>query len=1180
MQCFQAISDPLTGINLIEASAGTGKTYTLSTLFVRLIVEQQRAVSQILVVTFTEAATEELRARIRRHLQEAKQLFEKQDNNIDPLLSQWVETYQQHQPHDTPMAIERLNNAVRGFDEAAVFTIHGFCRRMLQEQAFESGVLFDAELIQNQNSLLVDIVADFWRQHFYQNDLWFIEYALNEKTSPSSLQKLLKDHSHHPFLQIIPQVSLDDAALTATRTAYQTALAQVKNAWPQVVDEMQTILRHHPSLNRNKYNAQAIETLLMAMTLWAGQEDGLFVPDKFEFFAVRFLHSALKKNQPAPEHPFFCLAQNLLDAQAALLGLYQQKLLHLKHALFSEAHVALIKRKQQGNLLHFNDLLVNLYQALHGNNAEILARGIRQKFPAVLIDEFQDTDPLQYAIFRRIYQQQADITMFLIGDPKQAIYSFRGADIFTYLQAAADADRRYTLGFNWRSSPPLCGAVNRLFGYAKQPFLFDNLSFHPVQAAHKPAVDDEKDRALGAAFAAAPLRLWWVDDRHPVAEGKRISKARAQQFIPAWVAEEIIVLLQQHASLSAGDVAILTRSNRQAQQMQAVLRQRAIPSVLFSRESLFDSFEAVEMQRLLAAIVDCDDEGKIKAALTTDMLGMDGGNVQRLTTDDAAWNHWLLRFRHYHGLWKQAGFIAMFRLLLHQAQVGARLLALVDGERRLTNVLHLSEVLQQASMHPRRSMDKLYQWLVQQCQQQADDDVYQLRLESDDNAVKLVTVHKSKGLEYPVVFVPYAWDGKLNSEKNPVVFHPQNASSLTLDLGSAQQEDHRLLAQREELAENLRLLYVAVTRAKYCCYLLWGMFNGAETAALGYLLHQQADDKSHERVKAYLKNIQQDQWQEDLNRFQIDGIQLCSPPENSGQLYVKPSQTQPQLAARSFNRPLNPRWQITSFSHIAHDNHGLPALWQTELADRDWQQWPTPQPHIEPSPASTIAQFPTGTKAGLFFHDALEHIDFQDIPDETWWQQRLQQHGFSDQWHHVMGQWLTHFLNTPLHSNLCLAQISKRQRLNELEFYFSVDTLDLSHKTPWAEYMARQQTSTGFVKGFIDLLFEHQGHYYLIDYKSNHLGDGAENYAPEQLLQVMQAQQYDLQALIYTVAVHRYLTWRLPHYDYQQHFAGVYCLFLRGMHPNNRAGHGVFFQKPAWPALAQSLKSLSIKNLA
>ncbi|HHB93313.1 MAG TPA: exodeoxyribonuclease V subunit beta, partial [Thioploca sp.] len=449
IKILDPLTVPLNGINLIEASAGTGKTYTISTLFIRLLLEKKLTIDKILVVTFTEAATEELRDRIRKRLRDTLLAFqnnESEDKIIIGLLNKYP---------DRKTIIVNLINAIRSFDEASIFTIHSFCKQMLQDNAFASGVLFDVELITDQNYLLCEIVEDFWRQHFYNASQLFLDYALeNGYKNPASLLTNL----NYGHLNIIPQFKLTEL----DTTQFQTAFLAAKQAWNQ--QDIQDLLVNSKSLNKNKYRN---------IPLWCNELNIFFqsstinLPAKFIKFTSSELAASVKKGQTAPKHEFFDLCDILYSCQTDLLQAFDQHLLALKVKLFVITKQKLTQKKQQYNIQSFDDLLFNLHKALTSSNGHNLANTIRNKYQVALIDEFQDTDPIQYDIFHTIYAINS--TLFLIGDPKQAIYSFRGADIYTYLIASEDADNRYTLATNWRSESDLINAINLLFTQRTNP---------------------------------------------------------------------------------------------------------------------------------------------------------------------------------------------------------------------------------------------------------------------------------------------------------------------------------------------------------------------------------------------------------------------------------------------------------------------------------------------------------------------------------------------------------------------------------------------------------------------------------------------------------------------------------------------------------------------------------------
>jgi exodeoxyribonuclease V beta subunit len=844
---FDLLNYPLEGTNLTEASAGTGKTYTITGLFLRLVLEKNLSVDQILVVTFTQAATEDLKDRIRRKLSGAIQAFSG-GKTEEVLLNSLVKKHS-----GSKTSLRHLREALRAFDQAAIFTIHGFCRRMLYENAFESGTLFDTELVTDQEDLKREIVDDFWRKHFYNASPLFVHFVINSKISPQSFLTLLGNKVTQPYMRIIPQVQIPDSSMQEKE--FQACFKLVCQAWQSNRTGVEHIITTSESLSRTKYPKASISGWIQSMDDYVasgGSSPALF--KGFEKFTSREMKRAVKKNHSCPTHSFFDLCEELRQKHEELVRVFEQRLLGLKAELFNYVQNEFASRKEEKNIHSFDDLLLKLYRALQQEGGEELARTMRTKYKAALIDEFQDTDPIQYDIFKKVFGTEKSI-LFLIGDPKQAIYSFRNADIFAYMDAAENVQTRYTLAENWRSEPDLITGINTIFANADSPFVYDKIPFQPAAPATKK--DSESFRLDGQS--ESPLQLWFLDASKVTELDKPITKTLARELIPVAVVGEISRILDLgrrnkallgERPLREGDIAVLVRTNAEARLLQQVLSRLNIPSVLYSTGGLFDSHEALEMERLLAGIVEPNNEKLLvepnnekllKAALATDMMGVRGEVLDGLIKDETLWEEWHLKFRRYHDLWNKSGFIQMFRHLLLQEKIMTRLMSFHDGERRNTNVLHLSEVLHQAAIQKKLGIAGVLKWLSEQRDPNTPRiEEHQLRLESDENAVKLVTIHKSKGLEYPVVFCPFAWDGsRVRKTKDPFAFHDETDNMrLTLDLGSASMDANREFAEKEQLAENVRLLYVALTRAKNRCYLVWGRFNEAETSAQAYLFHQ------------------------------------------------------------------------------------------------------------------------------------------------------------------------------------------------------------------------------------------------------------------------------------------------------------------------------------------------------
>ncbi|MCJ7596393.1 MAG: UvrD-helicase domain-containing protein, partial [Desulfobacterales bacterium] len=763
---FDLMESPLEGTNLIEASAGTGKTYAIAGLFLRLVLEKDLPVGRILVVTFTQAATQELRERIRTKLREAVKAFSSGASE-DPFLNAWV-----RRQGDARGAIARFKEALRAFDEAAIFTIHGFCRRMLHENAFESGSLFDTELVAEQEEVEREVIEDFWRRHFYDASPLFVNYGMKNKVNPDSFATLLARGSKQAYLKITPRFEPVDPS--PYENAYIGRFDAVRRAWASAKRDIGQILNDHEGLHKGKYDRAKIPGWMELMDgfLETGGNDP-FLFKGFEKFTRGHLAESIKKGHTPPVHPFFDLCEKLRDSQRELEAVYTHRVVELQARLFSDVKGELARRRAEKNVQTFDDLLMKLHGALEGEGGEALSRAVRLKFKAALIDEFQDTDPVQYAIFRKIFGNR-EAALFFIGDPKQAIYGFRGADIFAYVEASKEVASRYTLRENWRSNPALIAAINALFANRENPFLYREIGFEPSV----PAAGKEPESLRVDEGPASPFQVWTMDAGKWAEPGKAITKGLARRLIPRAVASEISRLLvlskKGRASwgqrpLREGDMAVLVRRNAEAILMQKALSELHIPSVLYSTENLFDSHEAMETERVLAAMVEPGREGLLRAAMTTDMTGVKGEELDALMADDAGWERWLVKFKAYHELWQERGFIKMVRTYLTKEGVLTRLISLPDGERRNTNILHLMEVLHRVSVEKKLDMAGLLKWLTEQRgSESAGQAEHQLRLESDENAVRLVTVHKSKGLEYPVVFCPFAWDGsRVRSRKDP-----------------------------------------------------------------------------------------------------------------------------------------------------------------------------------------------------------------------------------------------------------------------------------------------------------------------------------------------------------------------------------------------------------------------------
>ncbi len=1199
MRRLDPLAIALEGRQLVEASAGTGKTYAITTLFLRLVVERQLPVERILVVTFTNAATAELRDRVRRRLAEAAQAFAHAARGKTPddeVLAGLARSYAGRQGGlDRARAL--VVAAIHSMDEAAISTIHGFCQRVLVTQAFASGARFDLELVAQPGPLVREVVEDFWADRFYAASESRVRYAMEHQGSVPGLLPLARVAADFRDVPVIPRVpSVDpDRALAA----YVAARERAGAVWRVERETVRHVLATSPALNRQTHPKDKTDERCAGID--AIFDDAIAGVDRRVAALGRYATGAIKHNKGtrAPENPFFDACRDWVAAFEAASAAFEDWLIGEKQDLIETVRRELPRRKLAAGVQSFDDLLYGLRDAVLGKSGALLLKQIREQYPAALIDEFQDTDPVQYEVFRQIYAG-AGSTLFLIGDPKQAIYAFRGADIFAYLGAAADAgDGAWTLGTNYRSDPGLVAAQNCLWSRVAQPFALERIDYAEVDA--RPGA---KDRLVVDGRSATPFEIVFIPRAGRTGKkGRVIPKRWLDPRLPRMVADDVARLLARAASIegravSPGDVAILTRTNRQALAVQEELRALGVPSVLHGDASVFDSGEAVELARVLAAIAEPGSTMALQSALATGLLGVGAEELHALRDDEKAMEAWIASLTGWRELWERRGFVQAFRRLSRDQAVATRVLGLVDGERRLTNVFHLVELLHQAAVTRHLGIPGLIAWFdemrhdekVRQGVMAAES--AQIRLESDAEAVQLATMHKSKGLEYPIVYCPWLHESSRlrKNDKRVVRYHdPADGDRMRLHL---RPDDAAIAhAETEAHAEAMRLAYVALTRARHRVVVFWGAVNGHENSPLGALLHE---GEGGESAGSRLKLGDDAMMRRDLTRLaDASGgtIAWRELDETPAPEFTRRAAPALELAAREFRRaPLDRRWRSSSFSalHAAEEAPAVAPILQGIDRDALGDGAPPRVADDRDGEPVVLAGFPRGARPGDLLHRILEHADFaaDDVALARVVDAELGRSPFdADKWRTVVARGLSQVLDTPLAADvpgLRLRGVPRSRRVAEMEFVFPVahaggalDPRRLAavferHARPPlpATYAARVaalgfQPLAGFLRGFIDLVFEHDGRFWVVDYKSNFLGERAGSYRPGQLAPPMLEHDYYLQYHLYTVALHRYLAARLPGYDYDKHVGGVLYLFLRGMAPSNEAGSGVFRDRPS-----------------
>ncbi|WP_085317088.1 UvrD-helicase domain-containing protein [Derxia lacustris] len=1230
-----AFDAPLLGLRYIEASAGTGKTWTLAGLVARLVVERGLEIGSILVVTFTKAATAELRARIRDRLALLLRWVEWRlaqeggaaDFDADNLDAGDADTTAQPAPTDDgfcarytaaladpAQARRQLVAALRAYDEAAVFTIHGFCQRALAERAFSGRQRFQLELLDDISGAVRETVADWWRRKVVAHDPgdagwcpaplhpWLAARVQAAWVAPAELADKIGMLLNREEAQCLGG---EPPALGSALAGLARDWAALRAHWQRDGAALVDAVRACKGLSGSAYRANWIDgwQARIDAAVWSDALPDADTLDAFTRFGAERLHSRLKKGatdsfaQPlaAAIDAFCAAAAEETDAGAAAVAWALRD-------VFETVCRELPARLERAGGLGFSSLITRLRSALDdGAHGGVLAAALAERYPAALIDEFQDTDPTQSAIFSAIYGPRPQTTLALfVGDPKQAIYAFRGADLDAYYAAIARAAQAGELVANRRSTAPLLDGFNALFA-RERPFRLEALRYPPAAAGAKVAP------LLRAGAEGPPLRWLWLAPEEGATKATQL--AAAAQAATAALAELLAEGAAAEASIAGkplgpGDCAVLVRTNAEGELMRRTLLAAGIGCALSARRAVFETPEAHALLDLLRGVANPRDSVAARAALAGPWFGWSAEEVldgRRALIADGAPGHadGFELLSAARDLWLAQGVFAMLRSLALAHDLAGRLGVLADGERRLANLAHLME-LADAAARDLPGPEALADWLAARIEAPGSaGEAAQLRLESDENLVQIVTIHKSKGLEYPVVLLPFLWAArkppKAGDDKGkprspvaaagPVFFHDP-AAERQPTLHFAADEAAVQAAWDEESEEALRLLYVAVTRAKQACLAVAGPLGGIGNSALGWLLGLPEGDSTAEAVRAALDAMR------DRAPAAI-GIAAAPDWRNVGALLAEGASAVGLHAAPAPAR-IPAAWRYTSFTSLLHGraDAGDHAAERDEFAGaagRDADAEPPRAASAAPDPVAETAaaadlrwRYPRGPEAGVELHAFVENLDWtRPAAAQTalpW--PRLPADADIDVRAAFAG-WIDAIGAAPLFGSgiaapASLASLPPAHTAREVEFAIPLGGRALEHGlTALRQHgialppvdTARLGIAGGYLRGVIDLVFAHDGRWWLADYKSNWLGERLADYAAPALAAAMSAEGYRLQAWLYLLALHRWLRLRLgAGYDPARDLGGALYLFVRGMTPA-LPGAGVLTLAVELPAL-------------
>lgn len=1096
-------TEALTAGNLIEASAGTGKTYSIALLALRLVMEKDIPIQQVLMVTFTNAAVAELQERVRKFLVLANNFSEGENidnNDIALLVNNAMEAY------GHTIVKERLKASLLLMDEAVIVTIHSFCQQILNKYAFETKQIFGAVLQNDISEIVTDEVNKFWRKHITTLSVDAL-LLLNTDNLKPALLELIKKHfagKHYAGFSATTIYEIDDAAILNT---VNDLANDIEIASEAVSFHFKKYFKAIEEVVSKKKSSILFKTL-QNLNDW-----------------IKAVNESLHHNKNTTT--IEALPPSVIEAIAKLTALEVERTLvqhritqQVKFAALSIIPASIEERLKRSNILTFDDLIKNLHKAVMQQPAnEALLANVRKDFKAVFIDEFQDTDQIQFEIFKKLFIESPNTITFLIGDPKQSIYAFRGADVEAYLNASKIVSRQYTMDKNFRSTQQMVTAAEKFF----LPYENFNTFYYPQNTEGIKFTKVTAHQKNGA--------LLYNNEPTPAIE---IFSYRNKPAIQQNIAHKISSLLNNKGAyrlqdkdgtaraIKPADIGVLVRSAQEGRSIKILLDALNIPSVQVNDDKVLKDDIAADISYILTAVVN-PTLSNIRQALFTPLTGWSVEDLEQMDNEVISET-----FRAYQQLWEHQSVYELLSKVKTDFNLENVLLKKPGGQRMLANFIHIMQLLHQRQTRKGLSPEELLMWLNKSRQGlENDGDEYQLQIESDEEAVKIVTIHKSKGLEYNIVFCPnlsFSRDLSKNSIYAEFKHAQHGATFVDAPLITAE-ELAQYQTQQEQ--ENRRLMYVAVTRAVYKCYIAFSTHQFGENNSSLYPFYEAISGNEIAKISAP----------------EFDGVMYESEANNGAPTI--------QYAFDSINiNGIN--WRKMSYTALAEKRHGKSAEKQ--------------QTTVEGYDAFAFEQLAPGSRTGNLLHFLFENIDFNS---ELYWDKSIAKalnrfaHNNEIYAPHLP-QLIQHVVKAVINfknKTFSLSQIPVSHCLKEMEFNFHVKKTMLgelqsllSQEAVFAFALSDTAVLEGFLNGFIDLFFEHDGKYYILDWKSNFLGNTHAAYAPEKLFDAMSENNYHLQYLIYTLAAHKYLKSRLPHYDYDKNFGGIIYMFLRGVRQGSTSG--------------------------
>ncbi|CAL4322986.1 exodeoxyribonuclease V subunit beta [Buchnera aphidicola] len=1152
-QNINIFSTHLNGKKIIEASAGTGKTFTIILLYLRLLLginintQKKYSVENILIITYTKNAVKEIKKRLEKNIYNLYLDFlsKKTKNKNYKKIFKKVKNFNH--------AAQILKKSYINIHNASIYTIHGFCRYILKKKNYYFEYLIKKKKVYNENLLYQNSTYIFWRNFFYPYNKEISQIIFEYWKNPQELFKEIQ-----PWLNIKSDFFLYTKKNNDIMKYHEKNIKKIKKfkkKWKEIYINLKKIF-HKKILNQRIYHKKNFNTWVKKIKKWTLKKTKNYKIPK-ELF--HFSKKKIEKNVLSKKKKISFL--NKIDK-------FLKKNFSLKEALLIQAikKIPKICKKIKKKKFSYENLISSLLTLLKKKKS--LSQYIQKKFPIAFIDEFQDTDMQQYKIFQKIYNnKKIESSLILVGDPKQSIYNFRGADIFFYLKIKSKIPNIYTLNTNWRSSKKLIESINFLFSRMKKIFLFKKIKFIPALSPK-----ESKKKKYFIKKKEQPAIKFWLKKNTPQTPfeyNNWIAKKCSQNIYfliqKMKKSQAFLITKEKRKKLKIQDICILVKNYQEYKIMKKELLKLNIYSYYTSyNKSIFHTIEVKELYYILQSILDSSNENYFNRALATSIIFQNTYVINKIKKKYSLWSNLKKTFSKYKKIWKKKGILNLINEIISTSNLYKNYFFHKKYKEKISNLIHLGKILEKKSCL-RKERSSIISWLKKKINQINDKKKYQQKLHHNKYVINITTIYKSKGLQYPIIWIPFI-SNFTHSKK--FIFHDKKKYNTFINLCKSKKKIK--LEEKEKLSEEIRLLYVAITRAIFQCNLGVSSIiikkNKYKTnfhkSGLGYVLQKgkkmTIKELYHEikkieknknitcifKKKTLINKVKEKKKKNKNNIFKILNFKRHF-KKNFNTSYTRISQIKKNFKKKDiflkFEKYISKKKKITQ--EISKNN------------------------------------FPKGKKYGKILHKILEKINFNIKIHKKFIKKKIKKVKLSKKWIPIIKNWIKSILVHPFGVDKINLKNIQKKCIKEVEFYLQLKkeiNFFSINKILKNENMNFLDKNKGILKGFIDLIFQYDEKYYFVDYKSNFLGE-TKNYQKKNLEKYFLKEKYNIQFYLYSLALHKFLQKKVKNYNFKKNFGGGYYLFLRGMDGKN-SNQGTFFLVPKHKILKKINKTFFKKE--